>query len=318
MTIDLFLVVVGLLGLVVAALSEQLRRLPVSEPLLALVAGCLLGPEVAGLLDLALLTEEPGAMHDGARILLAVSVMAVALRFPAGVAWRHRRPVAVLLLLAMPAMALLSGVVAWWSLGVPLAAAALLGAAVAPTDPVLASSVVSGRLAERDLPDRDRELLSLESGFNDGLALPLVLAALAVAGATSASSALLESVWQVVGAVALGAVLGWAGARALRAGERHGATAHGPALLLTLLLRRVPVLLALARPLRLRLRDALYLGWFGPVGVSALFYLTLEAERMSVPPTVLAAGSLVVVASTVVHGLTAAPGRAAYRRAAQG
>jgi sodium/hydrogen antiporter len=40
-----------------------------------------------------------------------------------------------------------------------------------------------------------------------------------------------------------------------------------------LLLRRPPVLLALARPLGLRLRDAVFLGWFGPIGVSALFYL---------------------------------------------
>lgn len=400
MTIDLFLVAVGLLGLVIAALSEKVRRLPVSEPMLALGVGCLLGPAATGLLDLAPLTEEPAPMHDATRMLLAVSVMAVALRFPASVAWQRRRPVALLLLLAMPAMALLSGVVAWWSLGVPVATAALLGAAVAPTDPVLASSVVSGRPAEQDLPARDREVLSLESGFNDGLALPLVLAALALAGAASAPSALLESAWQVVGAVALGAAAGWAGARALDAGEQHGATDHAPALLFTLLLalailglsglahtdgilavfvgglvfnltstgsdraaglsideavnrfavlplfvflgatapwsawadlgwsgvvlvvgmlllRRLPVLLALARPLRLRLRDALYLGWFGPVGVSAIFYLTLEADRFAVPPPVLAAGSLVVVASTVAHGLTAAPGRAAYRRAAE-
>ena len=80
-----------------------------------------------------------------------------------------------------------------------------------------------------------------------------------------------------------------------------------------LLLRRLPVLLALRRPLRLGWPDALYLGWFGPIGVSALFYLAMEAERLGAEPTVLAAGSLVVVASVVVHGVTAAPGRAAYR-----
>jgi sodium/hydrogen antiporter len=80
-----------------------------------------------------------------------------------------------------------------------------------------------------------------------------------------------------------------------------------------LLLRRLPVLVALRRPLRLGRPDAVHLGWFGPMGVSALFYLTLEAERLGADPTVLGAGSLVVVASVVVHGITAAPGRAAYR-----
>ncbi len=270
-------------------------------------------------------------------------------------------------------------------------------AAVAPTDPVLASSVLTGDLAERDLPARDREILSLESGANDGLALPLVIAALALAGPLTATEAILESAWQVGGAALLGAALGWLGGRALRLGEEHGATANGPALLFTivlalailgasgltrtdgvlavfvgglafnlvstgadrtaelsmdeavnrfavlplfvvlgavlpwgawrdlgwsglvlavavLLLRRLPVLLLLARPLRLRLRDALYLGWFGPIGVSALFYLTLEAKRLHVPEVVLAAGSLVLAASTVVHGLSGAPARVWFQR----
>jgi NhaP-type Na+/H+ or K+/H+ antiporter len=81
-----------------------------------------------------------------------------------------------------------------------------------------------------------------------------------------------------------------------------------------LLLRRLPILLLLRRPLRLGWADAVHLGWFGPIGVSALFYLALEAERVGADPTVLAAGSLIVVVSTVVHGLTAAPGRVLYRR----
>lgn len=397
MTLDLLLVAVGGLGLVVASLSAKLRRLPVSEPLLALGLGVLLGPAVTDLLALPPLTEDPAALHDGARILLAVSVMAVALRYPFGDVRRRLGPVAVLLLVAMPVMAVVSTALGWLVLGVPLATAALLGAAVAPTDPVLASSVVTGDLAERDLPARDRQILSLESGANDGLALPLVIAALALAGPLTATEALAESAWQVGGAVLVGAALGWLGGRALRLGEEYGATAHGPALLFTvvlallilgasgltrtdgvlavfvgglvfnlvstgadrtaelsideavnrfavlplfvvlgavlpwsawrdfgwsgpalaaaiLLLRRLPVLLLLARPLGLRLSDALYLGWFGPIGVSALFYLTLEAERLHVPEVVLATGSLVLVASTVVHGLSGAPARAWFGR----
>ena len=60
----------------------------------------------------------------------------------------------------------------------------------------------------------------------------------------------------------------------------------------------------------------MYLGWFGPIGVSAVFYLTLIAERGAATPELLAAGVLVVVASVVVHGTTAAPGVALYRRVA--
>lgn len=84
--------------------------------------------------------------------------------------------------------------------------------------------------------------------------------------------------------------------------------------LAVLLLRRLPVLLLLKRPLHLGWPDALYLGWFGPVGVSAVFYLTLEAEELGLPETVMAAGIMIVVVSTVAHGVTSSAGRLLYRR----
>src|SRR3712207_5499241 len=136
----------------------------------------------------------------------------------------------------MPVMAVVTAGLAATVLGVGLGVAALIGAALCSTDPVLASSVVTGDPAEEDLPARDRQILSLESGANDGLALPLVLLAVAVAGADSIGAALVESLWQVAGAVLLGVLLGWIGARALRAGEEHGSTDTGPRLLFTAVL----------------------------------------------------------------------------------
>src|SRR5690606_8831615 len=268
---------------------------------------------------------------------------------------------------------------------------------ICPTDPVLASSVVTGEPAEEDLPARDRQILSIESGANDGLALPFVLAAVALAGPMTAGQAVVEVLWQVLGAVVLGVGAGWLGGRALRVGEEHGATAKGPMLLFTVLLtllvlglsgvfhlngvlaafvsglafnltstdrertadveideavnrfavlplfvvlgatipwsvwgdlgwsaillaigvvllRRIPVLLLLKHPLRLGWPDALYLGWFGPVGVSAVFYLTLEADLLDLPDAVMGAGIMIVVVSTVAHGITSSPGRVLYRR----
>ncbi len=108
--------------------------------------------------------------------------------------------------------------------------------------------------------------------------------------------------------VALGVVLPWSSWAELGWG--------GPVLVVAvLLLRRLPIVWLLRRPLGLGSADAVFLGWFGPIGVSALFYLAMEAERLAVDPVVLAAGSLVVAASTVVHGVTSAPGRVLYRRA---
>lgn len=84
-----------------------------------------------------------------------------------------------------------------------------------------------------------------------------------------------------------------------------------------LLLRRLPWLLLLAPLLHLRRRDALFLGWFGPIGVSALYYLTEVGSRVPDSALVVTAGTAVVVASTAVHGLTGSPGRVAYAHSAR-
>ncbi|MFZ4156874.1 cation:proton antiporter [Streptomyces griseoincarnatus] len=400
--LNVLLTVVGALGLVVAALSGRLRHLPLSAPLLALLTGMVLGPEALGAVDLPTVVEGHKDLHEVSRLLLAVSVMAVALRYPFHEVRARARPLLALLIVAMAGMALLTTVVSAAALGLGLGTAALLGAALCPTDPVLASSVVTGEPAEKGITARTRQLLSLESGANDGLALPLVLAAVAIAGPLTGTRALTESLWQVWGAVVLGVAAGWLGGRVLRVAEGSGSISPGPLLVYTLLLalfvlgasgllrfdgvlavfvsglafnavssvqertsenkideavnrflvlplfvllgamtpwrewgelgwwratllvlgvlsvRRLPVLIALKRPLSLSWRDAVFLGWFGPIGVSALFYLTMEAHRLGADPEVLAAGTLVIAVSTVVHGVTTAPGLALYRRAATG
>ncbi|WP_250445682.1 cation:proton antiporter, partial [Actinotalea sp. C106] len=174
----------GVLAVVLALTSRRLRDLSLSEPLLGLLLGVALGPVALGVVDL----EPPVRdvlLLEGARLLLAGSVMAAALRFPVGELRPLAGRVAVLLLVAMPLAAALAGATAL-VLGLPLALAMVVGVCLCPTDPVLAASVVTGRPAERDLPGRLRRLLTAESGANDGLALPLV--GLAVAAVVPASS----------------------------------------------------------------------------------------------------------------------------------
>ncbi|AWH91686.1 cation:proton antiporter [Dietzia lutea] len=399
-TLDLLLAAVGALGVVIVALSARMTRWPVSEPLIALAGGVVLGPAVLGVLDVPDILAEPSTLHSGAEILLAVSVMGVALRYPFSAIREHWRRLALLLVVVLPAMALVSTGLAMWALGIPFALALLFGTAICPTDPVLASAAVTGDAAEEDLPEHDRQLLSLESGANDGLALPLVLVALAVATPLTAGQAATEALWQIGAALVVGAVGGVAAAKALHVSERHHDTEKGAMLMYTLLLailvlgvsglieangvfasfvaglafnlassggerkteveideavnqfavlpfflalgamipweqwgqlswgavwltagvlllRRPPLLFAVMKPLGLKVRGAAYLGWFGPVGVAAVFYLTEEASRAGADPVLLGAGTLVVVASTVAHGITAAPGRALFRAAAE-
>ncbi|PYF98269.1 sodium/proton antiporter, CPA1 family [Georgenia satyanarayanai] len=389
---------VGTLAVVLALASRKMRDLPVSEPLLALVLGAVLGPVALGLIsvpddvrDLALL--------EGSRLVVALSVMAAALRFPASRLGSVARAVAVLLLVVMPVSAALSGAAALL-LGFPLALAALVGACLAPTDPVLAGSIVSGEPAERTLPGRLRHMLSAESGLNDGLALPLVALAIAVVvpGGTLGEH-VGRVAYEVLVAVVIGGVLGALGGWATRFATRHRDLEPAPDLVLTMLLavaalgvartahtdgilavfiagtvynllvtgderepqedtdeavnrylslpvffllglvlpwedwgrlgpaavlfvvavlvvRRLPAVVALARPLGLDLRQAAFLGWFGPMGASSIFYVAHSIDKGVTDPRFFAAATLMIVASVVVFGVTSSPGRKLYGRSA--
>ncbi len=161
-----------LLGLLGGLLKE---RTPVSEPLIALLAGVLIGPAVFGLLDLAKLGNETVILEEAALVTLGVALVGVALRLPVGYASSNWRLLVVLLGILMPLMWVVSGLLVYLVLGLPFWVAVLIGAIVTPTDPVVASSIVAGGVAERNLPTPLRHAISSESGFNDGLALPFVV-----------------------------------------------------------------------------------------------------------------------------------------------
>lgn len=389
--------VVGVLGVALALVATAVRRAPVSEPMLALGLGVVVGPAVLGWVDVSERARDL-LLLEGARLLLAFSVMAAALRFRWAGLRSVLRPVALLLVVALP-LAMVLGGAASLAMGLPLGLALLLGACLSPTDPVLASSVVSGGPAERHLPARLRQVLTGESGANDGLGLPLVLLGLAaVLPGQSAGAAVGEAVRQVVVAVVVGVVLGSVVGRLGQRAERRGTLEGGPRLVLTLLLavavlgvarvagadgvlavfvaglaydrvvatsdrepqdsldeavnryavlplflllgavlpwaawgrlgwgaaafaagvllvRRLPLLLLLHRPLGLSTREGAFAGWFGPMGVSALFYLAHSASEGVGDPRLFAAGSLAVVVSVVAFGTTAAPATQRFDRA---
>jgi sodium/hydrogen antiporter len=107
--------------------------------------------------------------------------------------------------------------------------------------------------------------------------------------------------------ILLGAVLPWSEWRRLGWGGVLF-------VLIALFMRRLPIVLAVRRPLGVDGAFASWLGWFGPIGVAALFYLGHVDEQGVTDPRVWAAGTLVIAVSTFVHGLTAGPARVAYRR----
>lgn len=195
-----------------------------SEPVIALAAGLAMGP-----VGLALLHETPS--HPGleaiAEITVGLAVMAGVLRLPP--AWLRAtwRDILIMIGPVMLAMWLASALAGWLLLPGSLLLAMVIGAAVTPTDPVLAGSILSSRLAARNIPCRLRHLITAESAANDGLAMPFVLVSLSLlTGTFEGVWPFLRDVvlWKVVGAVAIGGVSGALTGLAARQSVRTGWT----------------------------------------------------------------------------------------------
>ena len=123
-------------------------------------------------------------------------------------------PTLRLLAVAMPLTIAVMAALGSWLGGLSLAGALLLGAVLAPTDPVLAGDVQVGRPTEGG-EHPVRFALTTEAGLNDGLAFPFVYLALAIAAAGAATPALLgewawrELLYRVAVGLAGGVAVGW-------------------------------------------------------------------------------------------------------------
>ncbi len=401
--IDVALLTVGILVTSLGLFSSVLKqRLYLTEPIVALTVGVLLSPAVLNWLDLAHWGNPDGILEQGARLAIAIQLMAVALRIPRQYPFKQWRILAVLLGLVMPLMWLASGLMVYWIMGVPFGVAMLIGAVLTPTDPVVSTAVVTGTIAERYLPPRIRHALAAESAINDGMALPFVMLSILLLnrplGEALGHWFFTTLLWEVGGAVVIGALLGY-GAGKLLVWSEVKATADKTSFLtftlgLTLLVlagvslaggngilavfaaglgldwavgaqerseeenvqdiidrfftlyifvllglglpwqswlalgwkgvglaiailafRRLPAVL-LVRPLLGKLQplqDALFIGWFGPMGAAAVFYafLALKETDLEQPWTI---GSLVICLSILVHGITAVPLTKLYGR----
>jgi NhaP-type Na+/H+ or K+/H+ antiporter len=205
--LDIGLTVIGGLGIAIVFASLLLRHVPVTPPLLALAVGVAVGPKGV---DVASLDEGVSILHGVSEIAVAVALMAVALRFPWPTVRRMLGGVGWMVTVGMLAMAAIVAALASWLLDVDLGTAILIGGVLAPTDPVLSSGVVTGDPATRTLPERVRGMLSIESGINDGLALPIVIAGTVLVLGKGLGDFLVEGLWSVALALVLGMALGTA------------------------------------------------------------------------------------------------------------
>ncbi|WP_435769932.1 cation:proton antiporter [Nocardioides sp. SYSU DS0651] len=194
---DIPILVVSFSALLVAAvlLSELANRTVLSTAVLFLVAGFLLGPGVFGVLDVQ--SGDP-AVSVLAELALFSVLYSDGMRAGLKDLRRAWRLPGRALVLGLPLTLMITAALAHWVVGLPWLESLLLGAVLSPTDPVFAAAIV-GR---REVPPRLRRLLNVESGVNDGLALPVVLVVIAAASGAEAGG------WTLVTELALGVVIG--------------------------------------------------------------------------------------------------------------
>jgi NhaP-type Na+/H+ or K+/H+ antiporter len=200
-------VFIGLLLIVLVIASGALRRLPISMAMLYLAIGWCVG--TLGWIRLDPL-EQSGLLETATEIAVVVSLFAAGLKL--------RRPLRsplwrLPLTLAFGSMALTVALIAllgWFWLGLPLGAAVILGAVLAPTDPVLAAEV---QVEHPNDVDRLRFTLTGEAGMNDGTAFPFVMLGLGLLGLHELGEhgirwIALDVVWATLAGLCVGAGLG--------------------------------------------------------------------------------------------------------------
>lgn len=155
--------------------------------------------------------SEPGAWEVLSEMTVIVALFATGMRLDAISPFARWRATWPLLAIAMPltiGAMVLAGLAAGW----PLASALLLGAVLAPTDPVLAGDVQVGPPTEGG-EHPVRFALTTEAGLNDGLAFPFVYLALAVAAGLSGGDLLhwfaFDVGYRIIAGAAAGALAGW-------------------------------------------------------------------------------------------------------------
>lgn len=185
---DLMLIVffISLIIILSGAVYNKLESNSITEPFLALLIGVIVGPDILSIIHSAPASEEFKILETACEFTLAMTLMATALRLPQHFFKKNARTASVLVIFGMTLMWLMSSIVFYLILpGFSIGQCLLLGAVIAPTDPVVASTLTSGKMAKKYLPGFLRNNLSFESGMNDGLSYPIVFLALLIAGFAS-------------------------------------------------------------------------------------------------------------------------------------
>ena len=190
------------------------RRLPLSTTMLYLAVGYGLGPQGAGLIGIDPIRQAE-FIERATEIAVIVSLFTAGLKLRLPISDPRWRPALRLASVSMTLTVAAIAAAGVYGIGLSLGAAVLLGAILAPTDPVLASDVQVEHPFDYDPL---RFTLTGEAGYNDGTAFPFVMLGLGLLGLHDLGQFglrwfLVDVLWAIGGGLAIGALLGTGVAR---------------------------------------------------------------------------------------------------------
>jgi NhaP-type Na+/H+ or K+/H+ antiporter len=178
MTNALWFLLVGGLLLVMGLTATVLKRLPVTSAIIYLAVGVLVGPTVLNLFHFNPF-KESALLEALTEVAVLISLFSAGVKMPGPFSFARWRTPLLLATVSMGITVALIAAFAYYVLGLPLGAGVLLGAILAPTDPVLATDVQIRHPGDRD---QLRFTLTCEAGMNDGSAFPFVMLGLGLLG----------------------------------------------------------------------------------------------------------------------------------------
>lgn len=203
-----FLLLGGLL-LAIGFTQETIKRLPITSATIYLAVGLVVGPSVLNALHFNPL-KDAGLLEVITEVAVLISLFAAGVKMPVPVNLSRWRTPVLLASLSMSLTVCIVAAFGHYLLGLPLGAAVLLGAIVAPTDPVLATEVQIRHPGDHD---RLRFNLTCEAGMNDGTAFPFVMLGLGLLGLHELGQfglrwAVMDVAWATAAGIAIGVALG--------------------------------------------------------------------------------------------------------------
>tara|TARA_R110001583_G_scaffold19886_11_gene77221 strand:+ start:2142 stop:3428 length:1287 start_codon:yes stop_codon:yes gene_type:complete len=209
MTIASWFVLIGALMLSMGFLTVVINRLPITSSMFYLVVGILIGPSGLALFHFNPL-EESEFLEVLTECAVLISLFSAGVKMPVPISFKRWRSPIQLAFLSMLITVALVAAFAYYLLQLPLGAAILLGAIIAPTDPVLATDV---QVRHHGDEDQLRFALTCEAGMNDGTAFPFVMLGLGLLGLHELGEFgsqwfLIDIIWATAAGLGIGVLFG--------------------------------------------------------------------------------------------------------------